>query len=97
MRTIHLQLSDEEIEEIDQWSDQRGVRTRSGAIRQLIRQGLDSSNYQGAAEKRPASSFAASRYGSQESLDPEVLQQIKMYIREAVKDELAQANKKNSA
>jgi len=40
MKTVHLKFSPEELEEIDAWKNERRIRTRSEAIRRLIRDSL---------------------------------------------------------
>lgn len=40
-RTVHLKFSDAELEVIDGWQEKKKIRTRSEAIRQLIRCSLD--------------------------------------------------------
>ena len=40
MKTVHLKFSIEELEEIDDWKNERRIRTRSEAIRRLIRDSL---------------------------------------------------------
>ena len=37
-RTVHLKFSDDELAEIDVWQESQGIRTRSEAIRQMIKQ-----------------------------------------------------------
>ena len=54
LRTVHLKFSEKEIEEIDIWRDGHGIRTRSEAIRQMIRHTLESKpsgSQQGMADK----------------------------------------------
>lgn len=36
-RTVHLKFSDDELAEIDAWQQTQGIRTRSEAIRQMIK------------------------------------------------------------
>ncbi len=42
LRTVHLKFSDMEIDEIDDWRKKNMIRTRSEAIRQLIKRAMDS-------------------------------------------------------
>ncbi len=43
-RTVHLKFSDDEIAAIDVWQEAQGIRTRSEAIRQAVRRGMDASS-----------------------------------------------------
>lgn len=40
-RTVHLKFSDEELDVVDAWQRKKKIRTRSEAIRQLIRCAID--------------------------------------------------------
>lgn len=44
LRTVHLKFSDNELKEIDAWKEDNHIRTRSEAIRQMLRHTIESTD-----------------------------------------------------
>ena len=61
LHSLHIKFSDKELADIDGWGEENEVRTRSAAVRQLIRLGLKQSQSEGMSETTPTGFTAPSQ------------------------------------
>jgi len=76
-KNLHLQLSVEDIERIDEWKRNNGMKSRSEAIRHIIKTAYEKTNSNIMAES-----------GSDEFLKPKGNKNIEKMIRNVVKEEI---------
>lgn len=94
LKTVHLKFLEEELEEIDEWQRLHHIRTRSEAIRQMIRRTIETGDdIYGLAEK--GTGFASVSHTKHKS---PVSEEVGDIVKETVREELARLlgnNKKN--
>ncbi len=95
-RTVHLKFSESELAEIDNWQAYKGIRTRSEAIRQMIRRTIESDNDNGyqMAEKQtgflaPARKNVASDTISGDEVKDLIKEEIEKALKAIMKDKFS--------
>ena len=98
LRTVHLKFSEEEIEDIDLWREKYHIRTRSEAIRQMIRRTLEAENVnddkQGLEEKRPSDFTPSTQQKQSTDGQKDLVDRIQSLVKEEVQKALLEMRDK---